>query len=90
MVSALIVAAGKGERMGAGMNKAYLLLDGKTILEHTAEVFKALKPLNDYFHEIVEVEELAKALLKEEKQQQLSQPEPEIKMVKAPDVEFMW
>jgi len=43
-------------------------------------------PLNDYFHEIVEMEELAKALLKEER----SQPEPEINMVKAPDVEFMW
>lgn len=56
------------------------------IADHAIEVFKALQPLNDYFHEIVEMEELAKALLKEER----SQPEPEINMVKAPDVEFMW
>ena len=65
-------------------------LFSRKIAEHTAEVFKALQPVNDYFHEIVEVEELAKAILKEEKEQQLAQPEPEIKMVKAPDVEFMW
>lgn len=40
MVSAVIVAAGRGRRMGAGMNKAYLLLGGKTVLETTAEVFE--------------------------------------------------
>ena len=56
------------------------------IADHAIEIFKALQPINDYFHEIVEMEELSKALLKEEK----SQPEPEINMVKAPDVEFMW
>ena len=60
------------------------------IAEHTAEVFRALQPMNDYFHEIVEVEELSKAILREEKEQQKSDPEPEINMVKAPDVEFMW
>ncbi len=65
-------------------------LFSRKIAEHTAEVFKALQQLNDYFHEIVEIEELAKAILREEKEQQLSQPEPEINMVKAPDVEFMW
>ena len=65
-------------------------LFSRRIAEHPAEVFKAVQPLNDYFHEIVEVEELAKAILKEEKEQQLAQPKPEIKMVKAPDVEFMW
>ena len=31
--SAIIVAAGKGERMGAGMNKAYLPLFDKTVIE---------------------------------------------------------
>lgn len=31
--SAIIVAAGKGERMGAGMNKAYLTLFNKTVIE---------------------------------------------------------
>ena len=65
-------------------------LFSRKIAEHTAEVFRAVQPLNDYFHEIVEIEELAKAILKEEKEQQLAQPEPEINMVKAPDVEFMW
>lgn len=33
MVSAVIVAAGKGRRMGAGMNKAYLPLGKKTVIE---------------------------------------------------------
>ena len=65
-------------------------LFSRKIAEHTAEVFRAVQPLNDYFHEIVEMEELAKAILREEKEQQLSQPEPEINMIKAPDVEFMW
>ena len=35
MISAVIVAAGKGTRMGAGMNKAYLPLCGKTVIENT-------------------------------------------------------
>lgn len=39
MVSAVIVAAGKGTRMGAGMNKAYLPLCGKTVLENTVAPF---------------------------------------------------
>lgn len=63
-------------------------LFSRKIAEHAIEVFKALQPLNDYFHEIVEIEELAKAIEKEEKASQ--QQEPEINMVKAPDVEFMW
>ena len=39
MVSAVIVAAGKGTRMGAGMNKVYLPLCGKTVLENTVMPF---------------------------------------------------
>lgn len=39
MVSAIIVAAGKGQRMGAGMNKAYLTLCGKTVIETAVEPF---------------------------------------------------
>ncbi|MBP5431832.1 DUF2461 family protein [Ruminococcus sp.] len=62
-------------------------LFSRKIAEHTVEVFQAVQPLNDYFHEIVEMEELAKELLKDEKPQQ---SETEIKMVKAPSVEFMW
>lgn len=63
-------------------------LFSRKIAEHAIEVFKAVQPLNDYFHEIVEIEELAKAIEKEEKLQ--AEPEPEINMVKAPDVDFMW
>ena len=63
-------------------------LFSRKVAEHTAEVFKAVQPVNDYFHEIVEIEELAKAIEKEGKLQ--AQQEPEINMVKAPDVEFMW
>lgn len=40
MVSAVIVAAGKGKRMGAGINKAYLSLGGKTVLENTVSAFQ--------------------------------------------------
>ena len=46
---------------------------------------RALQPLNDYFHEIVEVEELAKALMKED-----IPDEPAPEMVKAPTQDFMW
>lgn len=35
MVSAIIVAAGRGERMQAGMNKVFMDLDGKSVVEHT-------------------------------------------------------
>ena len=56
------------------------------LAEHAAEVFSQVTPLNDFFHELVEIEELAKALAKED----IPQPEPEVNMVKAPDVEFMW
>ena len=47
MASAVIVAAGMGRRMGAGMNKAYLLLCGKTILENTVSVFENCKKINE-------------------------------------------
>ncbi|MFD1207065.1 MULTISPECIES: 2-C-methyl-D-erythritol 4-phosphate cytidylyltransferase [Sporosarcina] len=36
----MIPAAGSGQRMGAGMNKLFLKLDGKPILIHTLEVFE--------------------------------------------------
>lgn len=47
MVSAVIVAAGQGRRMGAGINKAYLPLGGKTVLETTAEVFEKCKKTDE-------------------------------------------
>lgn len=61
-------------------------LFSRKLLTHAAETFAALQPLNDYFHEIVEIEELSKALIKENP----PEPEPETLNVKAPDVEFMW
>jgi len=39
-VGAVIVAAGKGRRMGAGINKVYLEFSGKSVLEHTVSVFE--------------------------------------------------
>ncbi|MBR4173641.1 MAG: 2-C-methyl-D-erythritol 4-phosphate cytidylyltransferase [Clostridia bacterium] len=40
MTSAVIVAAGSGRRMGAGINKVYLMLGGKTVLENTVDAFE--------------------------------------------------
>lgn len=37
---ALIPAAGMGKRMGADINKQYLLLEGKPILAHTLQLFQ--------------------------------------------------
>ena len=37
--TAIILAAGIGKRMQAGKNKQFILLDGKTVLERTLEVF---------------------------------------------------
>lgn len=36
---ALIVAAGKGERMGSDLPKQYVKINGKTVLRHTLETF---------------------------------------------------
>ncbi|MEE8371185.1 MAG: bifunctional 2-C-methyl-D-erythritol 4-phosphate cytidylyltransferase/2-C-methyl-D-erythritol 2,4-cyclodiphosphate synthase [Sphingomonadales bacterium] len=38
-VAAVIVAAGKGRRVGGDMPKQYRLLDGKSVLRHTLEAF---------------------------------------------------
>lgn len=38
--TSVIVAAGKGTRMGLGYNKVYYKLDDKSILEHTIAAFK--------------------------------------------------
>ncbi|MCX7695343.1 MAG: 2-C-methyl-D-erythritol 4-phosphate cytidylyltransferase [Caloramator sp.] len=40
MVTALIVAAGKGKRMGLGYNKQYLLIDGKEVIARTIDIFE--------------------------------------------------
>lgn len=46
---ALVLAAGQGKRMGAGINKQFLTLQGKPILYHTLKVFSD----NDSIDEIV-------------------------------------
>ena len=39
----IVVAAGRGERLGAGSPKAFALLDGKTLLEHADRALYAAK-----------------------------------------------
>jgi len=53
---ALIPAAGMGKRMGAGMNKQYLLLDGRPILAHTLAVFQEASFVDDIYVVIPEAE----------------------------------
>lgn len=47
MTSAVIVAAGMGKRMGAGFNKAYLTLGGRTIIENTVRVFQNTQSIDE-------------------------------------------
>ena len=60
-------------------------LYSRKLADHVIKVFKAVQPMNDYFHELVQIEELSKAIVREDKPDE----EP-INMVKAPDVDFMW
>jgi 2-C-methyl-D-erythritol 4-phosphate cytidylyltransferase len=48
-VSAIIVAGGKGIRMGAATRKQYLLLAGKPIVCHTLEVFDACPCIKEIY-----------------------------------------
>lgn len=59
-------------------------LSSPELAKRVIRTFKDVQPLNEMFHEIVEVEALAKALLKE------NAAEPEKETVKAPDRDFMW
>jgi len=61
-------------------------LCSRELASHAVEVFRQVTPLNELFHELVEIEELAKALQKEDEPESA----PEVNMVKAPEVEFMW
>ena len=45
--TAVIVAAGKGKRMGTEISKQFLPLRGKEILTHTVEKFEAAKHIRD-------------------------------------------
>ncbi len=49
MISALIVAAGQGLRMGAIQRKQYLNLDGRAILAHTIEAFDTCPSVEQIF-----------------------------------------
>lgn len=40
----IVVAAGSGERLGAGVPKAFVAVNGLTLLEHTLETIAALEP----------------------------------------------
>ncbi len=53
---ALIPAAGMGKRMGADLNKQYLLLDDKPILAHTLTVFDQASFIDDIYVIIPEAE----------------------------------
>ncbi len=46
---AIVPAAGMGRRMGASINKQYLLLDGKPILAHTLELFQKADFIDEIF-----------------------------------------
>ncbi|AJE02018.1 2-C-methyl-D-erythritol 4-phosphate cytidylyltransferase [Geobacter pickeringii] len=57
-VFALIPAAGMGKRMGASINKQYLLLDGMPILAHTLSVFEKA-PFVDGIFVVIPEDEIA-------------------------------
>lgn len=46
-VGVVIVAAGRGTRMGTAESKQYLLLQGKPIIVHTLEVFQRHKLISE-------------------------------------------
>lgn len=67
MNAAIIVAGGRGTRMGAGIPKQLLLLDGKTILERTLLPFLACETVGSIVVTVAEdirrdVEELVRTL----------------------------
>ncbi len=47
MVSAVIVAGGRGKRMGAGINKVFLPLAGREILAHTISAFERCPEIDE-------------------------------------------
>ncbi|HTP64987.1 MAG TPA: 2-C-methyl-D-erythritol 4-phosphate cytidylyltransferase [Geobacteraceae bacterium] len=55
-VIALVPAAGMGKRMGAEINKQYLLLAGKPIVAHTLQVFEDTPLVDDVYVIVPEAE----------------------------------
>lgn len=47
MTGAIIVAAGKGKRMGTKISKQFLKLEGKEILAHTLDVFETTEMVDE-------------------------------------------
>ncbi|EYE87584.1 2-C-methyl-D-erythritol 4-phosphate cytidylyltransferase [Fervidicella metallireducens AeB] len=47
MISAVIVAGGKGKRMGNDINKQYIKIGGKEILARTIETFNAIEDIDE-------------------------------------------
>lgn len=66
-VSAIIVAAGKGTRMGAGKNKVFLEILGKPVLEHTVSVFDSCPIIDEIVVVTNEIDEAKKILSKYQK-----------------------
>lgn len=60
--SAVIVAAGKGTRMGADKNKIFLELMGKSILENTVDVFENSDRISEIIIVTNDTEECARLL----------------------------
>ena len=46
-VTAIIVAGGVGSRMKAGINKVFLPLGGRTVIEHTVQTFLDAESVNE-------------------------------------------
>lgn len=61
-ITAVIVAAGRGRRMGADKNKVFLELSGKTVLENTVEVFENCDAINDIVVVTNDIEECSSIL----------------------------
>ena len=47
MISGIIVAAGRGRRMGASENKVFLKVLGRTVIEHTVAVFDKCRDIDE-------------------------------------------
>lgn len=47
MISAIILAGGKGKRMGKGINKQYIEINQKPILYHTIKKFEEIKIIDE-------------------------------------------
>ena len=47
MVSAIIVAAGKGVRMGSNVDKLFLELNGSPVIAHTWRTFEEARPIDE-------------------------------------------